>query len=123
MGMIPSWEIRPSDGLSPTIRLLPDGHTIEPSVSVPTAMAHRLCAIATADPELDPQGSKLRRYGSRVKPPRALQPLNGALPRKFAHSERFALPRITAPAARSRATIAESEGTVLLTSASEPAVV
>ena len=38
--------------------------------------------------------------GSRVKPPRALQPLNGALPRKFAHSERFALPRMTAPAAR-----------------------
>ena len=56
-------------------------------------------------------------------PPRALQPLNGALPRKFAHSERFAFPRITAPAARKPFTTTESAETVLPTSASEPAVV
>ena len=110
-------------GLRPTTRLLPDGQTTDPSVSVPTAAAHRFAADATADPELDPHGSKLRRYGSRVKPPRALQPLNGAKPRKFAHSERFAFPRITAPASRSRATIGASAGTRLSTSASEPAVV
>ncbi len=58
-----------------------------------------------------------------MNPPRALQPLNGAKPRKFAHSDRFVLPRITAPAARSRLTIGASAGTLLLTSASEPAVV
>src|SRR5437764_6209793 len=123
IGMIPSCDRSPSVGLRPTTRLLPDGQTTDPSVSVPTAAAHRFAADATADPELDPHGSKLKRYGSRVKPPRALQPLNGANPRKFAHSDRFALPRTTAPAARSRATIGASAGTRLLTRASEPAVV
>src|SRR6184192_1413710 len=123
IGMIPSCDRSPSVGLRPTTRLLPDGQTTDPSVSVPTAAAHRFAADATADPELDPHGSKLRRYGSRVKPPRALQPLNGAKPRKFAHSERLALPRMTAPAARKRFTTTESEGTMLPTSASDPAVV
>src|SRR4029453_13854374 len=109
-------------GFRPKTKFLPKGQTKEPSVSVPTAPAQRFKAGATADPELDPHGSKLSRYGSRVKPPRALQPLNGALPRKFAHSERFAFPRITAPAARKRFTTTESAGTVLPTSASDPAV-
>jgi hypothetical protein len=31
---------------------------IEPSVSVPIAPAHRLAAVATADPELDPDGDR-----------------------------------------------------------------
>ena len=123
IGIIPSCETSPTVGLSPTLRLFPEGQTTEPSVSVPTVAAQRLAAAATAEPELDPHGSKLRRYGSRVKPPRALQPLNGALPRKFAHSERLALPRMTAPAARKRFTTTESEGTMLPTSASDPAVV
>src|SRR4029453_334668 len=104
IGIIPSCETNPTVGLRPKTRLLPEGQTIEPSVSVPTAVAQRFAAGAAPDPELDPQGSKLSRYGSRVNPsfgsppsnapPRALQPLNGALPRKFAHSERFAFPRI-----------------------------
>ena len=75
IGMIPAWATSPTVGLSPTIALLPAGQTIEPSVSVPTAIAHRLAAAATADPELEPQGSSARPYGLRVKPPRALQPL------------------------------------------------
>ncbi|OLB25046.1 MAG: hypothetical protein AUH17_02615 [Actinobacteria bacterium 13_2_20CM_68_14] len=58
-----------------------------------------------------------------MNPPRALQPLKGANPRKFAHSDKFAFPRITAPAARRRATIGASAGTLLFTSASDPAVV
>src|SRR5213080_5457199 len=123
IGIIPSCETNPTVGLSPTLRLFPEGQTTEPSVSVPTVAAQRLAAAATAEPELDPHGSKLRRYGSRVKPPRALQPLKGALPRKFAHSERFALPRITAPAARKRCTTVESAGTLLPSRASDPAVV
>src|SRR5207248_7455448 len=98
--MIPSCETSPTVGLRPKLRLFPEGQTTEPSVSVPTVAAHMFAAAATAEPELDPHGSKLSKYGSRVKPPRALQPLNGALPRKLAHSDRFALPRMTAPAAR-----------------------
>src|SRR6266478_5125824 len=121
--MIPSCEINPTVGLRPTIKLLPEGQTTDPSVSVPTAVAQRFVAAATDDQELEPQGSKLSRYGSRVKPPRALQPLKGANPRKFAHSDRFAFPRMTAPAARNRATITASAGTRLLTNAREPAVV
>src|SRR5437870_4525131 len=39
MGMIPSCEMSPSVGLRPAIRLLPDGHTTEPSVPVPTGAA------------------------------------------------------------------------------------
>ena len=39
--MIPSWATRPTVGLRPTTALLPDGQTIEPSVSVPMANAHR----------------------------------------------------------------------------------
>jgi hypothetical protein len=74
IGTIPSWATRPTVGLSPTIPLCADGQTIEPSVSVPMATAHRLAATATAEPELDPQGSEPRSYGLRVKPPRALQP-------------------------------------------------
>jgi len=61
--------------------------------------------------------------GSRVKPPRALQPLNGALPRKFAHSERFALPRMTAPAARNTIHHHGIRRNDAPTSASDPAVV
>src|SRR5207249_6610577 len=102
-----SCETNPTVGLSPMLRLFPDGQTTEPCVSVPTAGAQRFAAGATAEPELDPHGSKLSRYGSRVKPPRALQPFNGALPRKFAHSERFAFPNMTAPAARKRRTTVE----------------
>jgi hypothetical protein len=113
----------PTVGLSPTTRLLPAGQTIDPSVSLPTAPAQKFNAGATAEPELDPQGSKSRRYGSRVNPPRALQPLNGAKPRKFAHSDRLALPRMTAPSFRNRPATVAWAGTLLPSSASEPAVV
>jgi hypothetical protein len=54
--MTPARLVRPSVGLMPTIAFTPDGHTIEPSVSVPIATATRFAATATADPELDPQG-------------------------------------------------------------------
>src|SRR6185295_3869452 len=101
----------------------PEGHRIDPSVSVPTATAHRLAAEAAAEPDDEPHGSRSSTYGLRVKPPRALQPLNEPKPRKFAHSDRFALPRMTAPAARSWLTRSASRGTRLPTSASDPAVV
>ena len=58
--MIPSWATSPTVGLRPTTALLPDGQTIEPSVSVPMANAQRLAAGATAEPELEPHGSQAR---------------------------------------------------------------
>ena len=45
-----------------------------------------------------------------VWPPTADQPLTELNERKFAHSERFVLPRITAPPARSLAATVESRG-------------
>src|SRR4029077_2703122 len=47
----------------------------------------------------------------------------GTRPRKFAHSDRLALPGGRAPPSRSRATSRASRGTRLPTRASEPAVV
>ena len=57
-----------------------------------------------------------------VWPPIPLQPLDDGADRKFAHSDRFALPMMIAPAARSRWTMKASRG-VLPLSAYEPAVV
>src|SRR5215467_6274798 len=94
----------PSVGLIPTRPLLFDGDTIEPSVSVPTPTAARFAAIAAPVPELDPDGLRSSAYGFFVCPPRPLQPLVECVERKFAHSLRFVLPSITAPASRSRVT-------------------
>src|SRR5256885_5901990 len=90
--MIPDGLTRPSVGLIPTMPQHVDGETIEPSVSVPIATAQRLAATATPEPELDPDGVRSRAYGLRHCPPRPLQPLDDRVERKFAHSERFALP-------------------------------
>ena len=95
---------RPTVGLMPTSPLTDDGQTIEPSVSVPTPIAARLAAIAAPVPELEPHGLRSSAYGFLVCPPRPLHPLDDFVERKFAHSLRFVLPRITAPAARSRST-------------------
>src|ERR1041385_5266134 len=56
MGMTPARLTRPSVGLMPTIEQQVEGDTMEPSVSVPMAAAHRLAATATPEPELDPDG-------------------------------------------------------------------
>src|SRR2546423_1168660 len=98
MGTMPLPLTSPTVGLIPTIPLALAGDTMEPSVSVPTAAAHRLAATATADPELDPEGLRSSAYGFRVSPPRPLQPLTEWVDRKLAHSLRLVLPRITAPA-------------------------
>src|SRR4026207_171056 len=57
-----------------------------------------------------------------VWPPMPLQPLDDGADRKFAHSDRFALPMMIAPAAVSLAAMKASLG-MLLASAQEPAVV
>ena len=100
-----------------------EGHTIEPLVSVPIANAARLADTAAPDPELEPQGLRSSAHGLRHWPPRPDQPLEESRERKFAHSERFALPSSTAPAARSFAATVASRGDTTPSSASDPAVV
>src|SRR5436309_10702902 len=92
MGMMPLRLTSPTVGLIPASPLIDEGETIEPSVSVPTATAHKLAAAAAPDPELEPEGLRSSAYGLRVCPPRPLHPLVECLPRKFAHSLQLVLP-------------------------------
>ena len=123
IGTTPARLVRPTVGLTPTSPQAAAGDRIEPSVSVPSVTAARLAAAATAEPELEPDAVRSRTYGLRVRPPRALQPLEEPVPRKFAHSDRLVLPSRTAPASRSRRTTVASASGGCPTSASEPAVV
>src|ERR1700720_1326158 len=123
MGMIPARLINPTVGLIPTKAFAEEGQTTEPSVSVPTAMAQRFADAAAPDPELEPQGFRSSTYGFFVCPPRPLQPLDECDERKLAHSLRFVLPRMTAPASRNFFATVESCAGVDPNSASEPAVV
>src|SRR6185436_6066459 len=118
--MMPAPPRRPTVGLIPTRPFDVDGQTTEPSVSVPTPIAARLAEMATPVPVLEPQPLRSSTYGLRVSPPRPLQPLVECVERKFAHSLRFVLPRITAPASRRRFTTAASRGAIDSASASEP---
>src|SRR5690606_40208233 len=122
-GMMWVRDTRPTVGLKPTTPLAAAGQTMEPLVSVPTAAGTSPAATAAALPEDEPQGLRSRAWGLRVSPPTALQPLMEPEPRKLAHSDRFALPAITAPASRSRATSGASRPGALSISASDPAVV
>ena len=65
----------------PTTPFWPDGQTMDPSVSVPTATVARSAAAATAEPELEPHGFRSSTYGLLVWPPTALQPLDDWNPR------------------------------------------
>src|SRR6266700_1046267 len=123
IGITPARLVRPTVGLMPTTPFVEAGQRIEPSVSVPNDAAARFAAIAAADPELEPQGVRSRTYGLRPCPPRPLQPLDEGLERKLAHSLRFALPRITAPASRSLRATKASRGGRDPSRANEPAVV
>src|SRR4030042_4931077 len=101
IGIMPERLSKPTVGLIPTMPLLFEGHTIEPSVSVPIAAMHRLADTATPDPELEPHGLRSITYGFFVCPPTALHPLDETLARKLAHSIRFDLAIMTAPASLS----------------------
>src|ERR1043165_7230073 len=76
IGMIPERLISPTVGLMPTSEFAEEGHTTEPSVSVPIAAAHKFAATAAPEPELEPQGFRSSTYGFLVCPPRPLQPLD-----------------------------------------------
>src|SRR5210317_1362458 len=108
--MMPLRLTTPSVGLIPTTPLTLDGQTMEPLVSVPTATLVRLAATATAEPLDEPQGLRPCPYGFFVWPPMLLQPLEEFVERKFAHSLRFALPRMTAPASLNFRTTNASAG-------------
>src|SRR6266704_191357 len=110
IGTMPRRLTIPLVGLMPTIPQALAGQTIEPSVSVPTASGASPAATPAADPELDPDGLRSSAYGFAVWPPSVAQPLGEYVDRKLAHSDRFALPMITAPAARRRATRKASPG-------------
>src|SRR5690349_406315 len=120
---MPRWLTAPIAGLKPTTPLTPAGHTIEPSVSVPTVSGASRAATATAEPLDEPHGLRSSTYGFRVWPPRLLQPLVDLRPRKLAHSLKFVLPSTTAPAARSFATTSASARAWCSASAIEPALV
>src|SRR5207244_11340860 len=85
--------------------------------------AAKFAEAAAPDPELDPQGLRSIAYGLLHWPPRPDQPLDEKKERKFAHSLRVVLPRMTAPAARRRAATVESWSAGVPTSANEPAAV
>ena len=59
----PARDVSPTVGLIPTRLLLPDGHTMLPSVSVPSETAVRPMAVAIPEPDEDPQGSAFGKYG------------------------------------------------------------
>src|SRR6478672_8059278 len=63
IGITPERETRPSVGLIPTMPHVDDGQMIEPSVSVPTAIAARFAAIAAPEPDDEPHGLRSRIYG------------------------------------------------------------
>src|SRR5258707_433506 len=123
MGTTPPRLVSPTVGLMPTTPLTLAGQTMLPSVSEPSPTVVKLADTEAADPELDPQALRSSEYGLCVRPPRPDQPLVEKLPRKFAHSDRFVFPRITAPPARSLAATVESLVAGLPASANEPAVV
>src|SRR5437762_2176951 len=100
--------IRPTVGLIPTMPFTDEGDMIDPSVSVPIAAAHRFAATAAPEPELEPDALRSSANGLCVNPPRPLQPLVEREERKLAHSLKLVLPKITAPAWRSRCTRNES---------------
>src|SRR5918996_1465962 len=90
---------RPNVALMPKIPVKAEGMRIEPAPSLPTCKGAMPAAQAAAAPALLPPGVRTRFHGLQVLPvsgesPIAFQPNSGVV----------VLPRITAPASRSRAT-------------------
>src|SRR6201993_187678 len=76
IGTTPARLHSPRVGLIPTSPFAPDGQTIEPSVSVPTAATARSAAAPAPEPELEPHGLRSSTYGMFTWPPTPLQPLD-----------------------------------------------
>src|SRR5688572_12632494 len=91
---------------------------MEPQVSLPQPTTAKLAATAAPVPPLEPPGQRRGSYGLRVWPPNELTDVIPA-----ASSCMFVLPRITAPALRSRRTMnASSVGCSDASASDEPLV-
>src|ERR1700737_4494903 len=123
MGTTPARLVRPTVGLIAATPLALPGQTMLPAVSLPNDTAAQFPEAAAPEPELEPQGLRSMPYGLLVCPPRPDQPLIDSNERKFAHSERLVLPRMTAPPARKLAATVESRFAGVPTSANDPALV
>ena len=99
IGTTPERLTSPTVGLMPTIPFTEDGHTNEAVGLSPDRDRAQVRGDGDPGPELDPHGLRSSAYGLRHSRP-GLQPLDARVERKFAHSDRFALPSITAPASR-----------------------
>src|SRR5512136_2291426 len=93
------------------------GWRIEPPVSVPRVPAHRDAATAAAEPPDEPPGTRSRSHGF----------LTGwyalfSFDEPMANSSMLRLPRLTAPAAASRAVAVDSYGGMKPFRIFEPAV-
>src|SRR6516165_11575890 len=63
IGTTPARLVSPTVGLMPTTPLALPGHTMLPSVSVPSDTVAKLADAAAPEPELEPQGLRSRPYG------------------------------------------------------------
>src|SRR5260370_25475511 len=122
MGTTPARLVSPTVGLMPTTPFAFAGQTMLPSVSLPNDTVAKFADAAAPEPELEPQGLRSMPYGLCVCPPRPDQPLIDSNERKFAHSARLVLPKITAPPARRFAATVESRNAGVPTSANDPAL-
>src|SRR5512138_88771 len=96
--IIPFRLTSPRVGAIATTALSAAGMISEPPVSLPNVTVLNHAAAATPEPELEAPGYLSKLYGLNTTPPRVL-PLPLAFPYQ---SERLSLPRMIAPAARSR---------------------
>ena len=97
------------------------GQVIEPLVSVPIATSTIPDATATAEPELDPHGLYFESKLCVVCPLILDQPLTDLVERKFAHSDKFALPLMRNPFLRSLSIRNAFSFAILFSKAKEPA--
>src|SRR5271169_2731201 len=104
IGTTPTVGTLPTVGLRPATPLTDAGHTIDPSVSVPTANGASPAASAAPDPDDEPPADRSRAHGLATSPPVAEKPLDERRERMLAHWLRLVLARTTAPATRSRVT-------------------
>ena len=102
-GRCPRPGIRPGVGFSEQMPVKCAGTRTDPPLSLPNPAAESPAAIAADSPPLDPPGERSRSHGFNVRPCRRF-----AVSYAIRNSGQFVVPRISAPAARSRATTSAS---------------
>src|SRR5262245_44605840 len=111
-GTIPAALTRPYVALKPTIPQYAAGRSVDPTVCDPSARGAISALTAAADPLDEPPGVCSRFHGLRV-----------SAGSRLANSVVVALPRMIAPARRSRATAAASASGRSWKTGAAPAVV